>query len=224
MKFAKLSVLAIALSLAACSSMKAPSGSSGLDGGSITPINAQKLTTNFKRQGIKMEWECAWGTGAFGLTDAMCTKGDIKAVEVTAYATSNGNSENNRETAFKVAEMKAKAKLRHFIYEDVTSTNVTNTVSKNVEKANDRIKSKISGEDVSMSDDEAAKETNYAVRENTNDTVRTLTESIRTQAQGILKGVYVKDEGIVDRQTVVVTIRWDKDSDNGSAFLAKKFR
>ena len=210
------------MALTACGSTKV--NTSSVSPGEVTAINAQKLTTNFKRQGIKLEWECAWGTGAFGLTDSMCVKGDLKAVEVTAYATSNGNSENNRETAFKVAEMKAKAKLRHFIHEDITSTNVVNTVAKNVEKANDRIKSKITGEDVSMSDDEATKDTNYAVRENTNDTVRTLTESIRKQASGILKGVQVVDEKIVDRQTVGVTIRWDQNSEQASNILARKFR
>lgn len=222
MKLYKLSVIAVALALTACGSTKV--NTSSVSPGEVTAINAQKLTTNFKRQGIKLEWECAWGTGAFGLTDSMCVKGDLKAVEVTAYATSNGNSENNRETAFKVAEMKAKAKLRHFIHEDITSTNVVNTVAKNVEKANDRIKSKITGEDVSMSDDEATKDTNYAVRENTNDTVRTLTESIRKQASGILKGVQVVDEKIVDRQTVGVTIRWDQNSEQASNILARKFR
>jgi hypothetical protein len=159
------------------------------------------------------------------MTDAMCVKGDFKAIEVTAYATSNGNSENNRETAFNVAEMKAKAKLRHFIYEDVQSTSVTNTFSKNIEKANDRIKSKINaGEEVSMSDDEASKDTNFAIRENTNDIVRTVTENVRVSASGILKGVYIKDEKIVDRQTVGVTIRWDKDSDKSSGQLQKIFR
>ena len=217
----KLSILALALTLGACSTTK----HSGIDGGTITAINAQKLSTSFKRQGIKIEWDCSWGTGAFGLTDAMCVKGDIKAIEVTAYATSNGNSENNRENAFKVAEMKAKAKLRHFIHEDVYSSNVQNVMNKNVEKANDRIKTKISAnEEVSMSDDEASKDTNYAIRENTNDTVRTVTESIRTQAQGILRGVAIKDESIVDRQTVATTIRWDKDSDRASTSLNKIFR
>lgn len=222
MKLYKLSAIAVALTLSACSSTKV--NNSSIDSGTVTAINAQKLTTNFKRQGIKLEWECAWGTGAFGLTDAMCSKGDLKSIEVTSYATSNGNSENNRETAFKVAEMKAKAKLRHFIHEDITSTNVVNTVAKNVEKANDRIKSKITGEDVSMSDDEASKDTNYAIRENTNDTVRTLTESIRKQASGILRGVQVIDEKIVDRQTVGVTIRWDQDSEKASNILGRKFR
>lgn len=218
----KLSVIVLALSLAACSSTK-PVGN--LDGGSVTPINAQKLSTSFARKGIKIEWDCAWGTGAFGLTDAMCVKGDIKAVEVTAYAPSNGNSEWMRENAFKVAEMRAKAKLRHFIHEDIQSTSVVNTISKNVEKANDRIKHRINAdEEVAMSDTDAEKETNFAVRENTNDAVRTLTESVRSQASGILRGVRAVDEKIVDRQTVQVTIRWDKDSEAASNLLRKKFQ
>lgn len=218
----KLTAIVLALTLVACSSTKQ---AASIEGGQITAINAQKLTTNFKRKGVKLEWECAWGTGAFGLTDAMCVKGDIKAIEVTAYATSNGNSENNRETAFKVAEMKAKAKLRHFIHEDVYSSTVQNTMSKNVEKANDRIKNRIkSDEDVAMSDEDASKDTNFAIRENSNDTVRTVTESIRTQAQGILKGIQVADESIVDRQTVAVTIRWDKDSETTANYFSKKFR
>lgn len=218
----KLSVIVLALSLAACSSTKP---SVGLDGGNVTPINAQKLETTFKRKGIKLEWECAFGTGAFGLTDAMCSKGDIKAVEVTGYAPSNGNSEWARENAYKVAEMNAKAKLRRFINEDVYTSEVTNTLSKNVEKANDRIKHRINaGEEVAMSDDEASKDTNFAVRENTNETVRTVTEVIRVNAQGILRGVYMVDSKIVDRQTVSVTIRWDRDSDRGSHQLNKVFR
>ena len=218
----KLTALVLALALAGCSSTKQ---AASIEGGQITAINAQKLTTNFKRKGVKLEWECAWGTGAFGLTDAMCSKGDIKAIEVTAYATSNGNSENNRETAFKVAEMKAKAKLRHFIHEDVYSSSVVNVMAKNVEKANDRIKNRIkSDEDVAMSDEDASKDTNFAIRENSNDTVRTVTESIRTQAQGILKGIQVADESIVDRQTVAVTIRWDKDSEKSANYFSKKFR
>lgn len=208
--------------LAGCAGSKV--NNSGIDSSSVSAINAQKLTTNFRRQGIKIEWECAWGTGALGMTDAMCSKGDLKSIEVTSYATSNGNSEANRETAFKVAEMQAKAKLRQFIQEDISTTSVVNTVVKNVEKANDRIKSRITSDDVPMSDDEASKEPNYAIRENTNDTVRTLTESIRKQSSGILKGVKVIDEKVVDRQTVGVTIRWDQDSDKASNAISRKFR
>ena len=121
--------------------------------------------------------------------------------------------------------MNAKAKLRHFIHEDVYSTNTIKTLTKNVEKANDKIKQRISNtEEVSMSDDEANKDTNFAVRENTNDIVRGLTEEVRTHAEGILRGVHIMDEDIVDKQTVKVVIRWDKDSDRASNILNSKFR
>lgn len=215
-------VTAIALTLGACSSTKLTKAE---DPGSITPIHSQKLTSNFTRKGIKLEFDCAFGTGAFGLTDAMCSKTDVKAVEVTAYAPSFGNSENNREQAFRVAEMRAKAKLRHFVNEDVSSSQTKQVIAKNIEKANDRIKQRINAnEEVNMTDDEATKETNWAVRENTNDTVQNLTETVRVNAQGILRGVYVKDATIVDRQTVQVTIRWDKDSERASQFFRNQWR
>ena len=215
-------VTAVALILSACSSTKPGSAEPS---GSVTPIYSQKLSTNFTRKGIKMEWECAWGTGAFGLTDAVCSKGAIKAIEVTDYAPSFGNSEVNREQAFRVAEMRAKARLRQFIQEDVNTTQVKTTLSKNVEKANDRIKQRISAnEQVDMSDDEATRETNWAVRENTNETVQTVTETVRVNAGGILRGLYIKDAVIVDRQTVQVTLRWDKDSEKASEYFRNRFR
>ena len=61
------------------------------------------------------------------------------------------------------------------------------------------------------------------MRENANDTTRSVTETIRVNAQGILKGVRVVDEKIVDRQTVQVTIRWDRGSESGSKALRKVF-
>ena len=215
-------VSAVALMLSAC-------GTTGMNKaenpGSVTPIHSQKLSSNFTRKGIKLEYDCAFGTGMFGMTDAVCSKTDIKAIEVTAYAPSFGNSENNREQAFRVAEMRAKAKLRHFIQEDVSSSQVKTVIAKNIEKANDRIKQRINAnEEVSMTDDEATKETNWAIRENTNDTVQTLTETVRVNAQGIMRGVRSVDEQIVDRQTVQVTIRWDKDSERASEFFRNKWR
>lgn len=213
---------AVVAMLSACSSTKL---SKAEDPGSMTPIHSQKLSSNFTRKGIKLEYDCAFGTGAFGLTDAMCSKTDIKGIEVTAYAPSFGNSENNREQAFRVAEMRAKAKLRHFIQEDVSSSQVKTVIAKNIEKANDRIKQRISAnEEVSMTDDEATKETNFAIRENTNDTVQTLTETVRVNAAGIMRGVRAVDERIVDRQTVQVTIRWDKDSERASQFFRNQWR
>jgi len=209
---------AVALMLSACSSTKI---SKAEDPGSMTPIHSQKLTSNFTRKGIKLEFNC----GAISSWAGGCNKADPTGIEVTAYAPSFGNSENNRENAFRVAEMRAKAKLRHFISEDVQSSQTKQVIAKNIEKANDRIKQRISAnEEVNMTDDEATKETNWAVRENTNDTVQTLTEIVRVNAQGILRGVYVKDATIVDRQTVQVTIRWDKDSERASQFFRNQWR
>lgn len=216
-------ISAVCMILAACGSTK--TATKAQDSGSITPIQTQKLLTTFDRKGIKMEWECAWGTGMFGITDAVCSRGDIRAIEVTDYAPSFGNSEINRENAFRVAEMRAKARLRHFINEEVSSNQVKSTLSRNVEKANDRIKQRIgSNEEVSMSESEPAKETNWAVRENTAHTVESVTDTVRVNAAGILRGLHIKQAIIVDRQTVQVTLRWDRDSDRASEFFRNRFR
>jgi len=211
-------VTAIALTLSACSSVSLNKADNP---GSMTPIHSQKLSSNFTRKGIKLEFDC----GTISSWTGGCNKAEPTAIEVTAYAPSYGNSENNREQAFRVAEMRAKAKLRHFIQEDVSSSQVKTVIAKNIEKANDRIKQRISAnEEVSMTDDEATKETNFAVRENTNDTVQTLTETVRVNAAGILRGVRSVDERIVDRQTVQVTIRWDRDGERASEFFRNKWR
>jgi hypothetical protein len=216
-------ISAVSLILAACGSTKP--ATKAQDPGSVTPIHAQKLSTTFDRKGIKMEWECAWGTGMFGITDAACSRGEIRAIEVTDYAASFGNSEISRENAFRIAEMRAKARLRHFINEEVASSQVKTTLSRNVEKANDRIKQRIAAnEEVAMSESEASKETNWAVRENTTNTVETVTDTVRVNAAGILRGLYIKQANVVDRQTVQVTLRWDRDSDRASEFFRNRFR
>ena len=42
-------------------------------------------------------------------------------------------------------------------------------------------------------------------------------------AQGILRGVHIIDETVVDKQTVSTTIRWDKNSDKASNILRSTF-
>lgn len=222
---AKLLIIAGSLTLAACSSTKLPAT---VEAPVAQPILTQKLASSFKRKGVKVEFDCSYGTGVFGGDSSACIRGDVKAIEVTAYATSNGNTENLRENAFQIAEDKARSKLAEFIETDIKTTRVTNTLSKNVEKANDRIKQRISnGEEVAMSDEDANKDTNFAVRENSNDVARQVTETIRVNSTSIQRGVQNIEEKIVDRQTVQVTIRWDRDSyalatDLKSKFSAKK--
>jgi hypothetical protein len=217
----KLLAMSVALVLAGCSST---SKNASVESAPITAINAQKLTSSFKRQGIKIEWSCAFGTGMFGVTDALCVKGEIQSIEVTGYANSFGNSEALRERAFIAAEMDAKARLIRFMNEGVSSSNFSNTVTKNVEKAQDRIKNRIkSDEAVEMSDEDAGKDTNFAIRENNNEVVRTLSESIRNNAEGKLRGALLKDAEIVDRQTVKAVIRWDHDTERAATYMRKRF-
>lgn len=217
----KLLALSLVFAIVGCSST---SKQASVESAPITAINTQKLSSSFKRQGIKLEWQCAWGTGMFGMSDAMCVKGEINAIEVTGYANSFGNSEALRERAFVAAEMDAKAKLVRFMNEGVSTTNFSHTVTKNVEKAQDRIKNRIrADEDVAMSDEDASKDTNFAVRENNNEVVRTLSESIRKNAEGKLRGAMVKESEIVDRQTVKVVIRWDNNTERAANYLRKRF-
>lgn len=217
----KLLAISVALVLAGCSST---SKNASVESAPITAINTQKLTSSFKRQGIKIEWSCAFGTGMFGLSDAMCVKGEIQAIEVTGYANSFGNSEALRERAFIAAEMDAKARLIRFMNEGVSSSNFSNTVTKNVEKAQDRIKNRISADEaVEMSDQDAGKDTNFAVRENNNEVVRTLSESIRNNAEGKIRGAMLKDADIIDRQTVRAVIRWDHSTDRAALYMRKRF-
>ena len=68
-----------------------------------------------------------------------------------------------------------------------------------------------------------AKDVLVLTGENTNNTVRDLNETIRTNAQGVIRGERSVDEKIVDRQTVAVTLRWDAAGDKAAEYLRKRF-
>lgn len=203
-------LIPIVVALAACSTTKRGEGE-------FESIRNQKLSTSFKKDTIKIETDCAW----YKPWKSDC---EIVAIESTATAATNGNTDNNLRTAMTRAQMTALANVRHFIQEDIKSDRVKNTIAKNIEKANDRMKSRTTvGEEVTMSDSDAEKDTNYSIRENSNDTAYQLTENIRTNAQGILRGFKTERQEVTGNQQVSVTVRWDKDSDRTANMLRKKF-
>jgi len=211
MKFKTIALVTV-LALTGCSTTKSGEGE-------IESIRSQKLSTSFAREGIKIETDCSWYT----INKSEC---DVVSIEAVGTAVANGNSESNRRTALIRAGDRARASVRHFIQEDVSSSRVTNTIAKNVEAASDRVKSRTNiGEEVKMSDTDAEKDTNFSIRDNSNNTAYQLTESIRVNAQGILRGFRVLPEksGPTGNQEVAVTIRWDKDSERTSKILQKKF-
>ena len=207
MNFKLIAIAAVAVLVTGCGTTK------------ITeePIRNQKLSTTFVNESIKLETDCKW----YSLNKSEC---NIVSIESVGVATTNGNTENNRRVALIRAGDRARAAVRHFIQEDVSSSRVNQTIAKNVEKANDRLKSKMDGVDpVAMSDDEATKDTNWSVRENSNNTAYNLTETIRVNASGILKGFKVIKQEMVGPQEVAVTIRWDLESERMSNQLRRKF-
>jgi hypothetical protein len=201
----KLATIAIAIILAGCASTKSEGEG---------PVKTQKLSTSFASEKIKIETSCTW---------RMFSKNECElvAIESTATATSFGNTANNRKNALTVAEMRANSQVAEFIAKDISTTRVTNTIAKNLEKANDKVKSgSADGSTIEMSDKEAA---TVSLRENNNQTVHTLTETIRTNSQAILKGFIKINQEVVGNQEVLVTIRWDKDSERTAETLRKKF-
>lgn len=201
----KLATIAIAIALTGCASTKNEGEGA---------VKTQKLSTSFAAEKIKIETSCTWHV----FKPNEC---DVVAIESTATATSFGNTANNRKTALTVAEMRANSHVAEFISKDISTTRVTNTIAKNLEKASDKVKSGNSdNKTVEMSDKEAA---TLSLRENNNETVHTLTETIRTNSQAILKGFVKINEEVVGNQEVSVTIRWDKNSERAAETLRKKF-
>ena len=168
----------------------------------VSTVSEQRLVSNFTRNNVKVEWSCKWFTG---ITETTCVQGNIVSIEATGYAPSYGNSEALRETAFTVAHDVALDKLVRFIKQDLTSSRVTNTLAKNVEKAEDNLLS--TGKQQSVSEDDTSLGVKSS-RVNSNETARTVIESIRSQSSGIVRGARVIDEKVVDKQTVSVTVAW----------------
>ena len=201
----KLATIAIAIVLTGCASTKNEGEGA---------VKTQKLSTSFAGEKIKIETNCTWHM--FRPNDC-----EVVGIESTATATSFGNTANNRKNALTVAEMRANSQVAEFISKDISTTRVTNTIAKNLEKASDRVKSgKADSSTVEMSDKEAA---TISLRDNNNETVHQLTETIRTSSQAILKGFVKINEEVVGNQEVSVTIRWDKDSERTAETLRKKF-
>jgi len=209
MKF-KLSALVIALSMTACSSMKTGNGTN-----SSTPIVNQKLSTSFLAEGIKIETKCSWNM--FGKDDCQ-----LVGIEAIGTAPTFGNTISNRKNALSVAHDRALNQVARFVNQEVTSNRVQNTIAKNIEKATDKVKSgKADDSTVEMSDKEASK---LSLRENHNDTVVTMTETIQTSAKAILRGFIKTDEKIIGDQEVSVTVRWDLNSELARNQLANKMQ
>lgn len=178
------------------------------------PIRNQKLSTNFTQENIKIETDCAW----YKFWKSKC---EIVAIESVGTAWTNGASTVQVNEAKRVARMEASANVAHFLNERITSSRVTNVVAKHIEKARDTYESTGNSES-KMTDTEAAKLSN-GLRENSNDTARTVTRTIRTNAETILRGFKTIKEERVGPQEIAVTIRWDRNTETTTNQLYRQF-
>lgn len=202
MKLVKLSTLVLVASLAACSSTK-----------TVNPdeaIRNQTLNTTFTDEGVKVITDCKW----YSPFKDNC---EIVAIEATATTWTNGATSVQVNEARKVARAEAFANVSHFIKTQITSTRVVSTVAKHVEKAKDQF----NGQQESEMSDKDSK--NVSVRENSNDTARTVTRTVREQSESVLRGFREIKTEKVGQQELAVTIRWDKESDRAAQQLRRKF-
>ena len=176
------------------------------------PIRNQKLSTSFVSEGIKIETDCAW----YKLGKSEC---DVTAIESTAVAWTNGGTAVQVGEARKVARMEASANVAHFLNEKITSNRVVTVMAKHFEKASDQTAS-----DKSEMTDKEAQAINTTNRQNANDTARTVTRNISSNAEAILKGFKTIKEEPVGQQEISVTIRWDLESDRAAAQLRKRMQ
>lgn len=203
MKLLKISTLVLAMALTACSSVKLSN--------SDEPIRNQKLSTSFTDEGVKIITDCKW----YKPWQDEC---EIVAIEATASTWTNGNSAAVVSEARRVARAEAFANVSHFIKTQITSTRVVTTVAKHVERAKDTSGS--GAEDSEMTDKEAR---NISLRENSNDTARTVTRTVREHSESVLRGFREVKTEKVGPQELAVTIRWDKDTDRVARQLRQKF-
>lgn len=179
-------------------------------------IRNQKLATSFVGEGIRIETDCRW----YKPFKDDC---EIVSIEAIATAPTFGNTVPNRKNALTVAELNAGANVSHFIKQNITSSRVTSTIAKNVEKARDVLNTNHGDHELVEMTDKEARATNVSVRENSNNTAVQLTTTVRANSTAILRGFKVVRQEVVGPQEVAVTIRWDKDSERTAKMLEGKF-
>lgn len=208
----KLLISLFAVSLTACSSMKL---GSGIDPGTVEPLKEQRLSTDFKREGVRVFY-------TFG--------GDVEKIEAHGYAPVWRGE-------FRIAaEADAKDKMIKFLRgESVDTTKMTKVIAKSIERSQDHTVNKFrtvdgtintdsrtvekeiaedsdeaSANDVAEEDaGEENSKANTAVRKASLHNAHTITSTITVQSKGNLSAVYKDRSGVLDDgKTYTVVYVW----------------
>ena len=213
----KRSILALAvvatLGMTACSSTKTSldvsNSGTAIPAGTQQAISEQRLSSEFKRQGVRV---------IYSMT------GNLEAIETTGYAPVWGNSQNAAREAFRVAELEAKKSINDFINkETIRSSTSVKMISKNLEKATDNktnnfatnknrdtVSAMATDEETAKAEGEVNREENTAVRKDALQIASRVSNTITTNNRGILSGLFLVEGDVInDGKTVRVVYRWE---------------
>ncbi len=206
------------LALGGCAS-QSPTGS-GKSLNNSQPVAEQRLTNDFKRQGVKVTYK---------------TFGGLEAIEATGYAPVWGNSANAAREAFRVAEIEAKKSLNDFINnESIRSSTSVAMISRNLEKAKDERETKAnvnrslsdsiisSDEDLIQAKPGERQESSSLIRNDALQIASRVSSEITTRNQGILGGLrLIEGEVINEGREVRVVLRWDQKNEEARKQVRK---
>lgn len=196
------------LALVGCSSTKQLTG---IDPGTIVPVKEQRLSTDFKREGVRVTYTFS---------------GDVEKIESFGYA------EVWRGQYQIVAEADAKDKLIKFLRgENVDTQRMTKVIAKSIERSQDNTLNKfktvdgtINTSDVEMereaaqavkpNEDENSKE-NSALRKASINNAMQVVSTITVTSSGKLSAVYKERASVIeDGKTYVAIYVWTPKKQN----------
>lgn len=213
----KLLIVAVAASLAACSTTKfdASTGESGVyAGNNVKPLNEQTISGDFSRQEVKVLYT---------------TFGNLEGIEARGYAPYNGGRMGIEEAAL-VAKQRAKSNLANFLNpQNIKSNTSTDFISKSIEMARDSKQRKnVSGDgaivitesDVAQANGDSA--VNTGVRDDSIKAAQRLQENITTSTSAIIKsGVKCTVRSVEAGKSVEATCTWMKKDRDAALQMSK---
>jgi hypothetical protein len=200
------------LALVGCSSTKQV----GLNPGDVTPVKEQRLSTDFKREGVRV-------TYTFG--------GEVEKIEAFGYA------EVWRGQYSIVAEANAKDKLIKFLRgENVDTQRMTKVIAKSIERSQDNTLNKFRTVDgtINTSDVEVEKESNQTAKPNEDENSKEnsalrkasvnnamqVVSTITVSSSGKLTAVYKERSGVVDDgKTYMAVYVWTPKQQNAARII-----
>jgi len=182
----KLVLISVMLALGACSNRPLK----------VDTVREEELSTDFVAEGVKVSSKgCDAVSKLFG---RQCV---ILAIESTSTAPSNGGTTVNRKNAMDAACSYAISNVRHWMGEQVNS-------SRSVTRTGNSTEVSQSKESQNSSKQVGASESSN--RENANDTVTEVTNTVRRQSSGFMEGWQPIKQDVIGAQEVSCTMGWSR--------------